>query len=142
MSPNTTPAAALDSAPAAKKPTLSKDLSALTKPRITLMVVLTTLVGYWVAAPMFEGVILLHTLLGTALLSTGSSILNQWVERHTDGAMRRTSNRPLPSGRLSPGPALVSGLAISAIGASYLYVLVNPLTCWVGVVSLGLYVVV
>lgn len=125
-----------------QRPQLSKDLSALTKPRITLMVVLTTFVGYWVAAPMFDAVALFHTLVGTALLSTGSSILNQWVERRSDKAMRRTANRPLPAGRLDPGLALLGGVALSAIGAAYLYQLVNPLTCWVGVATLVLYVAV
>ncbi|MCG8459907.1 MAG: heme o synthase [Holophagales bacterium] len=120
----------------------SHDLSALAKPRITLMVVLTTAVGYVVATPMFEAWTLLHTLFGTALLSTGSSILNQVLERHSDRAMRRTANRPLAAGRLRPLPALVAGLAVSFAGAAHLYVFVNPLTCWVGVATLLLYVLV
>lgn len=130
------------SAVAARPPTLSRDLSALTKPRITLMVVLTTLVGYWVATPMFDWLLLFHTLMGTALLSTGSSVLNQVVEIRTDANMRRTANRPLPSGRLKPLPAVALGLVTSLLGAWQLWVLVNPLTSLLGVATLLLYVAV
>lgn len=126
----------------AEAPTLRQDLSALTKPRITLMVVLTALVGYWVATPMFDWMLLLHTLVGTGLLSTGSSILNQVVERRTDANMRRTANRPLPSGRLKVGPALTLGLLTSAIGGIQLWIWVNPLTSILGLATLVLYVAI
>lgn len=120
----------------------SKDLSALTKPRITLMVVLTTLVGYVVATPMFDAVVLLHTVLGTALLSTGSSIFNQMVERQTDARMRRTALRPLVAGTISMTMAGALAVGTSVVGAIWLWMLVNPLTAILGLVTLALYVVV
>ncbi len=119
-----------------------QDLSLLTKPRITLMVVLTTLVGYWVATPMFDWVLLLHALVGTGLLSTGSSVLNQVVERRTDANMRRTANRPLPAGRLKTAPALIFGLVVSGLGAVQLWLWVNPLTSILGIATLVLYVAI
>lgn len=125
-----------------RSPTLSKDLSALTKPRITLMVVLTTVVGYWVATPMFDWPLLLHTLIGTALLSTGSSVLNQVVEVRTDAAMRRTANRPLPAGRIGRLPATLFGLLTGLVGGAQLWFFVNPLTSILGVATLVLYVAV
>lgn len=125
-----------------RAPTFSKDLSALTKPRITLMVVLTAVVGYWVATPMFDWVLLFHTLLGTALLSTGSSVLNQVVEVRTDAAMRRTANRPLPAGRIGRWPAAIFGVLVSIAGGLELWLYVNPLTALLGVATLILYVAV
>ncbi|MEM1182259.1 MAG: heme o synthase [Acidobacteriota bacterium] len=119
---------------------LKSDFSALTKPRITLMVVLTTLVGYVVAAPVFKLTVLLHTLLGTALLSTSSAIFNQWLERRTDAAMRRTADRPLASGRMRPGMAVVLGTAFGLAGTAQLWWMVNPLTAAVGLATLVLYV--
>ncbi len=59
---------------------------------------------------------LLHTLLGTGLLASGTAVLNQWYERDTDAKMRRTKGRPLPTGRVSPRGALLFGLALSAAG--------------------------
>ncbi|MEM6794733.1 MAG: heme o synthase [Acidobacteriota bacterium] len=117
-----------------------RDFSSLTKPRITLMVVLTTLVGYLVAAPQFDGRILLHVLIGTSLLSTASAIFNQVLERHTDAAMRRTANRPLAAGRMTVATAIALGTAITGAGFAQLYWLVNPLTAWVGLATLVLYV--
>ena len=126
--------------PADAKNSLKSDLSALTKPRITLMVVLTTLVGYLVAAPAFDAVVLLHTLIGTALLSTASAIFNQILERRTDAAMRRTANRPLAAGRMQPSMALALGLVVGGAGVAQLWWLVNPLTSLVGLATLVLYV--
>ena len=134
--------ASLDSSEPRPSRARSKDLSALTKPRITLMVVLTTLVGYVVATPMFDAVVLLHTVLGTALLSTGSSIFNQMVERQTDARMRRTALRPLVAGTISMSMAGALAVATSVVGAAWLWVLVNPLTAILGLVTLALYVVV
>ncbi|MEO1083348.1 MAG: heme o synthase [Acidobacteriota bacterium] len=127
--------------PARDRPSrLKDDLSALTKPRITMMVVLTTLVGYLVAAPAFDLKILLHTLLGTALLSTSSAIFNQWLERGTDAAMRRTADRPLAAGRMRPTMAVALGLAFGVAGTLQLWWMVNPLTAAVGLATLVLYV--
>lgn len=118
------------------------DLSALTKPRITFMVVLTTAVGYVVAAPMFHWGVFLHTLGGTALLASGSSVFNQWVERRNDARMRRTAQRPLPAGRIRAAPAFALATALSVAGFVWLWSAANPVTAWIGLATLLLYVAV
>ncbi len=119
------------------------DFMELTKPRITLMVALTTGAGFLLASPRplaWES--LVHTLLGTALIASGASTLNQVIERRTDARMRRTANRPIPAGRLAPEAALVFGLTLSAVGAFYLSFAVNLLTGLVGALTLASYVLV
>src|SRR5262249_17223825 len=97
------------------------DLMELTKPRITLLVLVTTLVGFYMGSR--DGInllILFHTILGTALVASGASALNEYVERDLDARMARTRNRPLPDGRLMPGEALIFAAVISAAGVAYL----------------------
>jgi len=97
------------------------DFAELTKPRITAMVVLTTLVGYVMASA--PGVSLLQAvpvLVGVALVAAGANTLNMVLERHTDGLMRRTARRPLPAGRLRVIEALVFGLALTSAGLTSL----------------------
>src|SRR5690242_8553711 len=92
----------------------------LTKPRITLMILVSSVVGFWFgmfdhAASAAELALLCETLLGIALMASGTAALNQWWERVADGRMRRTATRPIPSGRVGCGTALLfgTGLAIS-----------------------------
>jgi protoheme IX farnesyltransferase len=104
------------------------DFLQLTKPRITLLVVLTTLVGFLEASPAPRDLgLLAHTLLGSALTAAAASALNQWGERHADKAMRRTMHRPLPAGRLRPAQALAFGLALLVAGTGWLAANVNGL---------------
>src|SRR6059058_2022823 len=83
----------------------------LFKARLTFLVLLTTLVGFYIG---FRGsvdyLLMLHTLLGTALVASGASALNQLIEREHDAKMRRTQDRPLPSGRMQPQTVLVVGV--------------------------------
>lgn len=117
------------------------DLLALTKPRITALVLVTTGVGFYLATTgAVDVALLLHTLLGTALLAGGTNALNQYAERGPDARMMRTRDRPIPSGRLSPGVALAFATGISALGALYLALAVNPLTALLGALALGMYV--
>jgi len=112
----------------------------LTKPRITFLIVLTALAGFCLGSPRpidYWG--LLHTAVGIALLSSGIAALNQYLERDLDGLMRRTKNRPLPSGRLSPARALWFGLAVSAVAEIYVVVWLNPLTALLGLAVFGSY---
>ncbi len=104
------------------------------------MVVLTTLVGYLLAAAGLDWPRLLHTLLGTALLAGGASALNQFAERRIDALMRRTARRPLPAGRLSPGKALAFGVGLGLAGALYLWWQVNALTAALGTLTLAAYI--
>ena len=105
----------------------TRDLLELTKPRITLLIVLTALLGFVLAGGTF-GLTAIALLAGTALVSSGSSALNQVLERHSDASMRRTENRPLPAGRLRPAEALFWGLLLSVGGLLILVLSVNLLT--------------
>jgi protoheme IX farnesyltransferase len=119
------------------------DLVSLTKPRVVLMVLVTTAVAYdlgSVGGP--HWVRLLHTLVGTALAAAGSLALNQFLERESDALMRRTRHRALPSGRLAPREALGFGSVAVLSGLGYLAVVVGPLAAAVTLVTAGLYLVV
>jgi len=116
------------------------DYIELTKPRIAVMALVTVAVGSFLATigPLDAG-LFVHTLVGTGLLAAGASVLNQLLERDTDALMRRTENRPLPAGRVSPIEAMVFGFVLSAAGVNYLCLLVNPLTGLLGAATLILY---
>ncbi len=113
----------------------------LIKARLTLLVLLTTLVGFYVG---FRGAmnyaLMFHTMLGTALVASGAAALNQLLEREHDAKMRRTQNRPLPSGRLQPVTVMLFGGVTSVAGLVYLAVLVNLLTSVLGAITLVSYV--
>lgn len=115
----------------------------LVKVRLTFLVLLTTVVGFYVG---FQGaldyLLMLHTLLGTALVAGGAAALNQFLERKFDAQMRRTEDRPLPSGRMDPDTALIFGGICSATGLVYLAFAVNPLTSLLGAVTLASYLFV
>jgi len=115
----------------------------LVKARLTTLVLLTTLVGFYLGwrGSMDYG-LMFHTLLGTALLASGAAALNQFLEREHDARMRRTANRPLPSGRLQPVTVMFFGGACSVVGLVYLALLVNPLTSVIGAVTLVSYLFV
>jgi protoheme IX farnesyltransferase len=103
------------------------DFVALTKPRVVVMVLVTTAVGFYVAAQgSIDALRLLSTLLGTALAAGGTMTLNQYFERDLDQLMERTRQRPLPAGRLDPADAAVFGVAMVVAGLAYLAVVVNP----------------
>ena len=108
----------------------------LFKARLTTLVLLTTLVGFYLGET--GGVnywLMFHTLFGTTLVAAGAAALNQLLEREHDAKMRRTASRPLPSGRLQPTTVAILGGAMSVAGLIYLATLVNPLTSVVGAVT-------
>jgi protoheme IX farnesyltransferase len=119
---------------------VAADYFELGKPRITLMVVLTALVGYVLGTT--GGVSLPHlaaTLAGTALVAAGASALNMLIERRTDALMLRTRMRPLPAGRLRPPEALACGLALTSTGLAALAWLSSPLAALVALVTWASY---
>ncbi len=102
------------------------DFVMLTKPRVVTMVLVTTAVGYYVAARgSLDGLLLFSTLLGTALAAAGTMTLNQFLERDLDVKMDRTRDRPLPAGRMEPFEAAVFGVALVIAGLAYLAATVN-----------------
>jgi protoheme IX farnesyltransferase len=114
-----------------------RDYVELTKPRITWLILMSTAVGYffghqgaWRLWP------ILHTILGTALIASGTAALNQWYEREADRKMRRTADRPIPSGRLSAGRALIFGILLSVAGFAELAFGLNWLSAFLGLFTL------
>ena len=116
------------------------DLVALTKPRVVLMVLVTTLVGYdagLTGSP--DYVRMLHLLIGTLLAAGGTLALNQYWERGVDARMDRTRARPLPDGRLQPLEALLFGAALTVLGVAYLAALVGAVVALVTAATAILY---
>ena len=113
------------------------DFIALTKPRVVTMVVLTTLLGYYLGATegSFDWLRLALTLLGTSLAASGTMALNQYLERDLDARMLRTRQRPLPDGRLAPWDALAFGSALAVVGVLVLLLAVNLLSAVVTAVT-------
>jgi len=117
-----------------------RDYLALSKSRIVMMVLITTAAGYFFGAQRVDWMLLLNTLLGTALVAAGTNALNQYIERDHDAKMRRTRLRPLPDGRIAPRAALVFSVAISILGTLYLGLAVNWLTAALGAFTLITYI--
>ncbi len=122
----------------------------ITRPRITFMVMLTTAAGF-VLSQGAQGAsgggplplaLFFHALVGTGLVASCSSALNQVIEREHDAKMRRTEERPLPAGRLDPDRALAFSVALGVGGLVYLALAVNLLTALLGAVTLVAYVFV
>jgi protoheme IX farnesyltransferase len=126
-----------------------RDYLELTKPRITWLILMSTAVGYfyglggasagWTFLSRLNWLDLLHTMMGTALIASGTAALNQWFERDADRKMRRTAQRPLPTGRLASGPALLFGVALSLGGFVELWRGVNLLAGLIGAFTLASY---
>lgn len=119
---------------------LMRDYFALTKPRITWLILMSTGVGYLFGLRgEWDLLTLLHTILGTGLLASGTATLNQWYERDEDAKMRRTERRPIPAGRVTPGKAAIFGILLSATGFLELSLAVNLLTGLLGLITLASY---
>jgi protoheme IX farnesyltransferase len=119
------------------------DFVTLTKPRLNLLVLLTTLAGLYLASPNgVELTLLMDTLVGTALVAGGAAALNQVWERRTDALMRRTSSRPLPGGRLGVAEGTWFGVLLSVVGLALLAIGVNLTAAAVAGATLASYVFV
>lgn len=126
----------------ARQSTMLSDLGELSKARLSMLVLLTTLVGFLLGwhGPM-DYTLLAATLLGTALSAAGASALNQWIERDLDALMPRTSERPLPARRMHPFDALLFGLLCCGSGVAILALLVNGLTAFLSLLTIVIYAV-
>jgi protoheme IX farnesyltransferase len=120
---------------------LFRDLVELVKARLTLLVLLTTAVGFYLGA---EGpinfVALLHTVFGTAAAAAGAAALNQWWEYNLDALMQRTRSRPVPAGRMRPRDALILGSALSIFGVAYLAFVCNALSAALAAITIIIYI--
>jgi protoheme IX farnesyltransferase len=116
---------------------------ALTKPRLNLLVLATTIAGLYLAAPGRVGAaLLLHTLVGTALVAGGAAALNQVWEHETDSRMRRTRGRPVPTGRIGIRQGAWFGVVLAAVGLAELAVWTTPMAAVVAGATLASYVLV
>jgi protoheme IX farnesyltransferase len=126
-----------------------RDYIALTKPRVTWLILMSTGIGYffgmssaggwrgfWAGISWFS---LLNTIVGTGLIASGTAALNQFFERDADGRMRRTAKRPLPAGRLEEGPAFAFGIGLAVAGFFELWLCVNLLAGLCGAFTLAMY---
>lgn len=119
------------------------DFFELTKPRIALLVLVTTFTGMWLAADGMPSLSLVFcTLLGTGLASSAAGTLNNYVDREVDVLMARTRHRALPAGRVLPQQALLQGLLLTALAFIWLWITVNPLTAALALITIGFYVVI
>jgi heme o synthase len=115
----------------------------LTKPGIVRMVLITAGAGFFLAAGTgLDVLVLLHTLFGMGLVASGSCGLNEYVEHEADSLMKRTSNRPIPSGRIRPRDALYFSGALSVLGLVHLVAFVNLLTAALVALTLASYILV
>jgi len=126
---------------AAAAPTVAfRDLVALGKPRITMMVLITTAAGIWLAPSPLNLARAIITLVGVALIVAAANAFNMYLERDVDALMRRTRNRPLPAGRLTPDIAIGFGIFCAVMSVPLVRYGANPLTALLALASLVLYV--
>lgn len=118
------------------------DFYELTKPRMNFLVVVTTMVGFYMAADVIPWALLLHTLLGTTLTAASASVFNQLIERDYDALMPRTRNRPLPGGRVTPAESALWAVLLGILGVLWLAMFVNLLTAGLGLFTLLSYVLI
>jgi protoheme IX farnesyltransferase len=108
----------------------------LTKPRIALLIIISTAVGYcYGTISAFSFFRFVHALLGTALMAAGSATLNQWYEQGIDAQMKRTRRRPIPAGTVQSHHALLFGITLSLLGILELWTFANVLAAVLGLVT-------
>lgn len=128
-------------ADAAAAPGAVGDFCELIKARLSTLVLVTTLAGFYLGSQGGVNYLrMLNTLLGTALVAAGAAALNEYIERDIDVKMKRTQDRPLPSGRMRPDTALLIGVGLSVGGMVYLDLLVNAASSMLAALTLGTYV--
>lgn len=116
------------------------DLMVLTKARLTMMVMITTFVGSCMASSgPIQWILLMHTLIGTALAAASSQVLNQVIEAEPDQFMERTRNRPLPAGRMRRTGVAIFGFVMGLVGVFYLAATVNALTAYLSAATIIIY---
>jgi protoheme IX farnesyltransferase len=126
-----------------KQGTTLVDLVALTKPRLSIVVLSTTLGGFFMGVPRtaaVSGAKLAAVVVGTALVVGGANALNMYLERDSDRFMQRTANRPLPAGRMAPGVALAFGLALTFVALLVLAIGAGPIAALLAAIANTSYV--
>ena len=119
-----------------------RDVLALAKPRLALLVLCTAAGGMWLAPGRHDAAAAVALLLGTSVVVGAANALNNYLERDVDGRMRRTRDRPLPAGRVEPWVAVALGLGLPSVALPALAVYTNALTAGLGALALLVYVLV
>jgi len=119
--------------------TLTSDFKEITKMRLAVSVVFSSVAGYFLGAEVVDFVTVLLLAVGGYLMVGASNAFNQVIEKDLDALMNRTKNRPIPSGRMSVFKALIIAILFTIIGVGVLYV-INPITAVFGAISIILYV--
>ncbi len=120
---------------------LGSDFAELVKARLTLLVLLTTAVGFYLGSTgSVNSVSLFHAVLGTAMAAAGAAALNQWWERRLDALMQRTKTRPIPAGRMLPRNALIVGTLLAIAGVSYLTITSHWLSAALAAATILIYI--
>ena len=122
----------------------------LTKPRITMLVLVTAYLGYYLALRSQDNhmhsleswIVLFYLLLGTWATSAAAAVFNQVLEHRQDAKMSRTKHRPLVQGTVQLIPSLIFGVILGVSGFVLLYILINPLTAWISASTILLYIFV
>ena len=117
---------------------LLSDLKQLTKFGLSLSVVFSSVAGYLIAADVVNYSILFLLALGGFFMVSASNVFNQIIEKDTDAIMKRTQNRPLPTGRMSVNVALLIAILFTVLGISILYS-INPKSALFGAISIFIY---
>ncbi len=126
---------------AASRNSVVGDLAELVKARLTLLVLLTTAVGFYLGSQSpINYMALFHVVFGTAAAAAGAAALNQWWERRADALMRRTRTRPIPAGRMRPLQAFILGIALSVFGVGYLAIVCNALSAALAAITIAIYI--
>src|ERR1700687_1349442 len=130
-------------AQAGVKGEVMRDFLELTKPRITILILICTAVGYYFGCrTSFRLLMLVHVLLGTALMASGTSALNQWYEADSDAKMHRTRERPIPAGRVKRSHGFVFGVVLSTAGFAELWFGTNGFASALGLFTLLTYLLI
>jgi len=120
-----------------------RDYYEMCKPRVVMMMILTSLVGMFLAVPgMVPMDILIWGNLGIALVASAGAVVNHLIDHQVDTIMQRTIKRPIPQGKVSPAQALMFALGICVLGMAILLFLVNPLCAWLTLASFVGYAII
>ena len=123
-----------------------KEILEISKPRIIVLLVITAVTSMYAASklvgPELDNLGLLHIIVAGALASAGSSALNHYYDRDIDLKMKRTSQRPIPSGRMPASQVLIYGLVVSCISVIYGFFALNPITAFFIALGIFSYVII
>jgi protoheme IX farnesyltransferase len=123
-----------------------KEITEISKPRIIVLLVITAVTSMYAASklvgPELDNLSLLHIIVAGTLASAGSSALNHYYDRDLDAKMTRTSQRPIPSGRMAASQVLIYGLVVSCVSVIYGYFALNPVSAFFIALGIFAYVII